>query len=394
MSKERAAAITNSDNVSKSAFGVDHGIEKAYTPGAITLHHEQAQMHARKKTSGKRQLSAGATVAVAGQAARRNSRQIGNAVRDLVSAGDGGVHQSLRAERAGVSAARIARRFGPEVAAGGLALAATGATRAVYHGHKQNAEVKAAQKARRQRAASLKKSAFGVEHDEIGKGRRADDFREGFRSGREGARDRLEMAHWKRLPAARAAAHMEDEDTRGVPFPGVYLKHSASRRRGGKLGAAVGAAEPRRKVSKAFDSERQRHRRQEAYEGATAGGAALTGGVAARTGRAARQTRKEANRLAAEARATHIDVQRALHRMAQPTGSAGNLANTKPNVSAAAHLHRQAVDQNREALGVAHHARQLGRRGKLTAITSASLAATSCGLHRHDRKGGSSYSYR
>jgi hypothetical protein len=147
-------------------------------------------------------------------------------------------------------------------------------------------------------------------------------------------------------------------------------------------------------IEKAFDSERQRHRRQEAYEGATAGGAALTGGVAARTGRAARQTRKEANRLAAEARATHIDVQRTLHRMAQPTGSAGNLANTKPNVSAAAHLHRQAVDQNREALGVAHHARQLGRRGKLTAITSASLAATSYGLHRHDRKGGSSYSYR
>jgi len=127
------------------------GVAKAYQPGTITLHDEQAQMHARKKMSGRTQASVGVTAAGVGGTAHFLSKdpnvraQMHNVAR----------HAPFGQGRRAFQALEHAPKA---VVAGGLGLAGVGATRSVYHGHKQNRETKAAQEARRSRNGSVAKA--------------------------------------------------------------------------------------------------------------------------------------------------------------------------------------------------------------------------------------------
>lgn len=112
-----------------SAFGVQHVEPVAkYQRGTITQHQEQANLHSRKKQSGKRQAALGSAAAGAGLTLGLSGQSAGH------------------------------NKAGAVLAVGGAGLAGVGATRAVYHGHRQNQHVKAAQQARKQRNASLVKS--------------------------------------------------------------------------------------------------------------------------------------------------------------------------------------------------------------------------------------------
>lgn len=146
-------------------------------------------------------------------------------------------------------------------------------------------------------------------------------------------------------------------------------------------------------LGKAFDSERQRHRRLAAYEGGAAGGSVVAGASTRSLYRRARSTERAANTKRSEAIATHRDVQTQLHRMAQPTASTGSLSSSKQSISGAARLHREAVGQNHEALGLYHAARNARRAGRAGAIGTAALGATAYGLHREQRRD-RSFGYR
>jgi hypothetical protein len=154
----RAATAQAGETVAKSVFGIEHAIGK-YDHGSITYHHEQANQHARKKTSGKRQVRAGLVTAGVGAGTYGSAHHIGNAYADITHGG----YEGYLAGR------KVAERGGIAVLAGGGALAGVGAVRALHHGHQQNVQTDAAQAARRSRNASTKakvrKSAFDVEHD-------------------------------------------------------------------------------------------------------------------------------------------------------------------------------------------------------------------------------------
>jgi hypothetical protein len=134
---------------------------KAYTPGAITFHHEQATMHGRKKQSGQRQLGQGLGLAGGGTAAAGAVHRYGPSFVHGAFEGEHGapmpVAQAAKVTRGIQRGAKIGG--GAALAVGG-GLAAAGATRRVYHGTRQNQQTKLAQRARLQRTPSLASKSY------------------------------------------------------------------------------------------------------------------------------------------------------------------------------------------------------------------------------------------
>jgi hypothetical protein len=131
---------------------------KAYSPGSITYHHEQAGFHARKKSSAGRQAAGGlgaagfgATAATAVHNAAPNiaahftppPSEVGHLAHGLATA------RNINRIKSG------AKLGGGAAVAGGLGVAGIGGARRAYHGLKQNKQTKLAQSARRQRNAGL-----------------------------------------------------------------------------------------------------------------------------------------------------------------------------------------------------------------------------------------------
>lgn len=278
----------------KSAF-FDEPVGKAYTSGQITLHHEQAQMHARKKVSARRQGQAGIAAGTLGIAVAGNQHLIGNEVERQARKVRPGATGAVDAARAGVTARRIAAHGGVAAALGGAGVAGVGLGRAAHHAAAQNRETRAAQKARRERTASM---------------------------------------------------------------------------------------------SKAFDPEKQRHRRADLQAGAAAGGAVVAASGARRSAQTARTARSDAGTLRLKAMGAHAKVQGNLNSMASTTPK------TSQNVSHVAHLHREALGQEKMAGQAAKVARVAGRKSKAGAAASAGLGVAAYAIHRRDQGPGRSYGYR
>jgi hypothetical protein len=140
-----------------------------YDKGTITIHHEQAQLHARKKQSGRNQAAIGVGVAGAGVAAHAKAPDIAHGIGHLRANSwerKHGADSAIKPDLAGVMGREALPhvRTGAKVAIGaGAGLAAVGAARSIHHGHQQNVQTKKAQAARAERNASMAKSAFGVE---------------------------------------------------------------------------------------------------------------------------------------------------------------------------------------------------------------------------------------
>lgn len=136
-------------------------ITKAYTPGQIVYHTDQAALHSRKKTSGKRQLTTGIVTTGAGASVHMMSPHLGRMIgqRTARPAHEiGSLGHELEAAKHTRRAQKIVGRTGLGLVAGGAALAGVGAGRVIYHGHKQNKEIAMAQDARRRRSAHIQAS--------------------------------------------------------------------------------------------------------------------------------------------------------------------------------------------------------------------------------------------
>lgn len=150
-----------------------------YSPGAITYHQQEADMHARKRRSGRNQAATG--VAVGGVSGALLHRGVADRV--AMHAADirhGEGHLKLASQkspawgRTAVAASRTARKVGVGGVAAGGALATVGVTRALHHGRQQNKQSKLAQRARVERNVMLAdrevgKSAFGVVDERLEK---------------------------------------------------------------------------------------------------------------------------------------------------------------------------------------------------------------------------------
>lgn len=139
MSKERAAAITNAHKKKRGPKRDDDGgastiLVKAYQPGTITQHQEQAKIHRRKARSG-------ATVAARGAGVAAGSALLLPVAHSIHPAGG-------KAAVAGI--------------AGGLAATAGGGGYAAYHSHLGNKQAEHAQLARRQRNAERDNGASTI----------------------------------------------------------------------------------------------------------------------------------------------------------------------------------------------------------------------------------------
>jgi hypothetical protein len=134
----------------------------AYVPGTITLHHEQAQLHGRKKAAADRRISTGSSIVGAGLGGGAviagNARRIARAVTPSeagIGTGDHALQLARNTHRIRLGGAGA----GLAVAGGGAALAAEGAVSRIRHGRAQNKSAQAAQAARRARAADKDWSA-------------------------------------------------------------------------------------------------------------------------------------------------------------------------------------------------------------------------------------------
>ena len=146
---------TRPNGLPKKNFG------KAYQPGTITYHQEQANLHARKKTAAGKRGEGFATAAglgVAGGAAVHVAApKIARAVAKPASE-VGTLGHELQAAKLAPKIARGARIGGLGILGTGAALAGASAAQRVHHANKQNKHVKLAQAARTERNAGLKKS--------------------------------------------------------------------------------------------------------------------------------------------------------------------------------------------------------------------------------------------
>lgn len=143
-----------------------------------------------------------------------------------------------------------------------------------------------------------------------------------------------------------------------------------------------------------FDSEKQRHRRSDVQAGAAAGGSVVAAGSARRQALAAGAARKDAKTLRARSDAGHASVQDNLHRMGQPTATAGALSSRAENATRTARMHREATGVGEAAQKASRAARVAGRRSRAGAAASAGLGVAAYAVHRHDDKPGRSYGYR
>jgi hypothetical protein len=161
--------------VPKTKITATGGMRKVYTPGTITYHQTQADLHARKKVSAQRGITAGLMTAglggMAASAAHRNAWAIGQRFpsgrrdKSVPKALD----RSIRQVRTTMRVERYAPKIGAVAVAGGLGLAGASAARRIYHARRQNMHTQAAQSARRQREAALAK-AQGIQNVGVSRG--------------------------------------------------------------------------------------------------------------------------------------------------------------------------------------------------------------------------------
>jgi hypothetical protein len=138
--------------------------------------------------------------------------------------------------------------------------------------------------------------------------------------------------------------------------------------------------------SKAYDPERQRHRRQNAYEGATTGGALVAGGGAGYMGRRAWLNSQSAKTEREHAKTkSGLATEKLDEQIARKGGALKSGLNQASDLGHQATKHAQEAKRLRVLAG-----RQRGGAIGLGA-TAAGLAATAYGVHRHDQKSGRSY---
>jgi hypothetical protein len=147
-------------------------------------------------------------------------------------------------------------------------------------------------------------------------------------------------------------------------------------------------------LAKAFDPERQRHRRQNLYEGAAAGGSVAAGAGAGVLGRRARSRARDASTWRGAAEANRGYVARDVEQIA------GNKPKTYRRADVMSHYGRLgqavktsqlAVSQEGRAATLAREARGLGHGAAAAGAASAGLAAGAIGVHRHNKGHGRSY---
>jgi len=147
-------------------------------------------------------------------------------------------------------------------------------------------------------------------------------------------------------------------------------------------------------VEKAFDSERQRHKRADLYEGAAAGGAVAAGtGAGVLAGKSVKLKVKAAGKTKAAAN-NRAEASAALRRMNLDPKDPIRLVRNKTNVEATARRLRSAAGQDAVARKARIASRALSGGAKGAALGAAGLGAAAYGIHRSDRKGsGRSYAY-
>jgi hypothetical protein len=288
------------ERLTKSAFGVDHGdVGKAYQPGSITLHQEQADLHARKKGSAQRRMEGGliaipASAAVA-SAAHRVAPNIAEMVHGKSRVGDK-VADRVKLIRQIRHGAKVGGVVGT---AGGAMVATEGALSRVRHAHGQNKETKRAQQARKARNATL---------------------------------------------------------------------------------------------TKAFDSERARHGRQDMYASGATGGAILAGGAGVATGVAGRRAGAASHAEEQESKKAYRKARSNLSSMA--SSSKGTKPKTAANIKETQdHLARM-MEHHDAAGNFATRAKRFHRISRASLAGAAVLGTGAYAAHDYDRRrGGRSYGY-
>jgi hypothetical protein len=142
-------------------------------------------------------------------------------------------------------------------------------------------------------------------------------------------------------------------------------------------------------LGKAYDSEKNRHNRQNLYAGGAAGGAVVSGAKAVQAGRAARRTSRAAGVELEHLAAAHKDLQNTLAVMHEP-----GTRPTRAKVVEAAAAHTKAIGHQDAATVLARRAKTLRRISGSSALGTAALGAAALGVHTYDRhRGGRSYAY-
>lgn len=137
-----------------SAFGVeDSRLSKAYVPGSITFHQEQSNLHARKKSANDRRVRAGLAAAGAGVTGAGVAHVLSPTIAHAVNPGPDSEVRVERVMRTGRAIRRAGTLGGAAVVAGGLGTAGASAIARSRHARKQNLSTRAAQAARKARAA-------------------------------------------------------------------------------------------------------------------------------------------------------------------------------------------------------------------------------------------------
>lgn len=193
-------------------------------------------------------------------------------------------------------------------------------------------------------------------------------------------------------------------------------------------------------IDKAYDPERQRHRRQDAYEGAATGGAVVSGAGAAYLGHKARAAKTRSADYAGQTRDAQARLGAMLHQEAgsqagtgghqkykspghphtnapAPAGTpaiagggsatapaaapkarrtnwAGESARQKATFAGAAHEHENIIGLGQQAARNAAKAKRFGRGAVGAGLGAVALGASAVGVHRYDRKSGASYGYQ
>lgn len=130
---------------------------KAYVPGSITQHTQQAAVHARKKTSSGKGVEAGLTGATLGGSAALAAHHFAPEIARGIHGG--GVTNAVTRGRTMMNIERGAKIGGPAAVGAGLAAAGGFAARRAYHGAQQNKQTKLATTSRQQLRGFTKASA-------------------------------------------------------------------------------------------------------------------------------------------------------------------------------------------------------------------------------------------
>lgn len=143
------------------------GVAKAYSPGTITVHQEQADLHGRKKAEASRRITAGMAAVPVGATIGGGAHLAAPHIAEMV-------HGKSKVADIATKRAKLVRNVsrggligGGAIVAGGLGVAGHGAISRLHHGRKQNEAVENAQTARRSRNASVAKGDAPISRDAV-----------------------------------------------------------------------------------------------------------------------------------------------------------------------------------------------------------------------------------